>query len=52
VGTPAEITGTRQLTLGMEAGILVKRNEVRSMGGAENMSAVTTVVATKEDTER
>lgn len=43
---PAEIAGARRNTLGMETGILVERNEVRRVRGAENMTAVTTVVST------
>jgi hypothetical protein len=31
VGTPTEITGTGEDPIGMEAGFLVKRNEVRSV---------------------
>jgi hypothetical protein len=52
VGAPAEVTSARRLTLGVEASVLVKGNEVRSVGGAEDVTAVTAVVATKENTER
>lgn len=52
VGAPAEVTCARQLTLGVEASVLVKWNEVGSVRGAEDVTAVTAVVATKENTER
>lgn len=49
VGAPAQIAGTGWDTIRMEAGILVKGNEMRCVGGAEDMAAVTTVVATQKD---
>lgn len=49
VSAPAEIAGTGRHAVWMEAGVLVQRDEVGSVGGAEDMAAVTTVVATKED---
>jgi hypothetical protein len=52
VGAPAEVTSARRLTLGVEASVLVKWNEVGSVRGAEDVTAVTAVVTTKENTER
>lgn len=49
VGAPAQVAGARWDTIGVEAGILVKRNEVRCVGSTEDVTAVTTVVATQED---
>lgn len=51
VGAPAQIAGTGGDTIGVEASILIKGNEVRCVGGAEDMTAVTTVVATQKDAE-
>lgn len=51
VGAPAQIAGTGGDTIGVEAGILVKGDEVRCVRGAEDMTAVTTVVATQKDAE-
>lgn len=49
VSAPAEVAGTGRHTLWVEAGVLVQGDEVRRVGGTEDMAAVTTVVATKED---
>lgn len=50
-GVPAEITGARGHTVRVETSILVERNEVRSVRGAEDMTTVTTVVSTQEQTK-
>jgi hypothetical protein len=52
MGAPAQIAGTGRDTIGVEASILVKRNEMRCVGGAEDVATVTAVVATQEDAER
>lgn len=49
VGAPAEITGPRGNTLGVEAGLLVKRDEVGGVRGAEDVAAVTAVVAAQKE---
>lgn len=51
VGAPAEIAGAGGHAVWVEAGVLVQRDEVGSVGGTEDMAAVTTVVATQEDAE-
>lgn len=51
VGAPAQVAGTGGDTIGVEASILIKGNEVRCVGGAEDMTAVTTVVTTEKDAE-
>lgn len=51
VGAPAQIAGTGWDTIGVEASILIEGNEVRCVRGAEDMTAVTTVVATQKDAE-
>lgn len=48
---PAEITGARGHTVRVETSILVERNEVRSVRGTEDMTTVTTVVSTQEQTK-
>lgn len=35
----------------MESGLLIQRHEVRGVGGAENVAAVTAVMAPQEETE-
>ena len=50
-GMPAEITGARGHTVRVEASILVERNKVRSVRGAEDVTTVTTVVSTQEQTK-
>lgn len=52
VGAPAKVASTRGNTVGVEASLLVEGNVVGSVGGAENMTAVTAVVATQKDAER
>lgn len=51
VGTPAEIAGAGGNTLGVEARILVEWHDVGSMGGAEDMTAVTAMVTAQEETK-
>ena len=51
VSAIAQITGTRGNTIRVKASILVQRDEVRSVCSAEDVAAVTTVMATHEDTE-
>lgn len=51
VGAPAQVAGTRGDTIGVKASILIKGNEVRCVGGAEDMTAVATVVTTEKDAE-
>lgn len=49
--TPAEITGPGGYTIWVESGVLIQWNQVRGVGGAEDVATVTTVVTTKEDAE-
>lgn len=49
---PAEITCARRDTVRVEPSILVERDEVRSVRGAKDMTTVTAVVSTQEETER
>lgn len=49
---PAEITCARRDTIRVKTGVLVKRDEVRSVRGAKDMTTVTAVVSTQEETER
>lgn len=44
VGSPAEITGPGENSIRMEAGVLVQRDEIGGMGGAEYMAAVTAMM--------
>lgn len=50
-GMPAEITGARGNTVRVETSILVKRNEMRSVRGAKDVTTVTAVVSTQEQTK-
>lgn len=52
VGAPAEVACAGGYSIGVEASILIKRDDMRSVGGAEDMAAMATVVATKKETER
>jgi hypothetical protein len=44
VGSPAEITGPRENSIRMEAGVLVQWDDIGGMGGAEYMAAVTAMM--------
>lgn len=52
VGAPAEVACTGGNSIGVEASILIERDDMRSVGRAEDMAAMATVVAAKEETER
>lgn len=52
VGMPAEITCAGRDTIRVKTGVLVERDEVRRVRGAKDMTAVTAVVTTQEETER
>lgn len=51
VGAPAEVAGAGGDALGVEAGILVKGDDMRGVRGAEDMTAVAAVVTTQEKTK-
>ena len=50
-GTPAELAGTRLDAVGVEVGVLIERDGVGGVGGAENVPAMPAVVATQEHAE-
>lgn len=52
MGAQAKITGAGRLAIGVEASILVQWNQMRRVGGTEDVATVTAVVATKENPER
>lgn len=49
VGAPAEIAGPRWNALGVKAGLLIKRDEVGGVRGAEDVAAMTTMVAAQKE---
>ena len=49
---PAEITCARGDTVRVKTGVLVERDEVRGVRGAKDMTTVTAVVSSQEETER
>ena len=51
-GMPAQVTGPRGDAFGVEASILVERDDMGSVRRTEDMTAVAAVMATKEETER
>lgn len=51
VCSPAEIARARRVALGVKTGVLIERNQIGSVGGAEDMTAVAAVVTTEEETE-
>lgn len=52
VSAPTEIAGARKNSFGVEASILIKRHHMRSVRGAENMSAVAAMMTTQEEAKR
>lgn len=49
--TPAEVTGSGENTLGVEAGILVERHKMRGVVVAEDVTAVAAVMTAGEEAE-
>lgn len=52
VGAPAKVACAGGNSIRVEASILIKRDDMRSVGGAEDVAAMATVVTAKEETER
>lgn len=52
VCAPAEVTGSRRDTIGVETSMLVKGNHVRGVRRAKDVAAMTAMVATQEETKR
>lgn len=52
VGAPAQIAGPRRNTFGVESSILIERDQMGGVRGAEHMATVAAVMAAEEEAER